>query len=218
MRNVPDELAARIESGAATLCHVWLLRRADGRAMGFTDHDRDLEVEGAACRAASGWTGGAGDGEVGLAAGALSASGGLDDAAITEEDIAAGRYDAAEVEAVARGLDAAGPEGAAVEGEAGADTEGERAVRRRSGRADGGAGAGGRADLWPGLRCGDWAMDGAGWMRRWWPGATATSGGRPVVGVFGNGVNFQGFPDIPGEDFLTARPVAGRNDGRSRRR
>ncbi|WP_312205653.1 DUF2163 domain-containing protein, partial [Brevundimonas sp.] len=57
MRNVPDELAARIESGAATLCHVWLLRRADGRAMGFTDHDRDLEVEGVACRAASGWTG-----------------------------------------------------------------------------------------------------------------------------------------------------------------
>ncbi|MNI03372.1 hypothetical protein D3C73_562730 [compost metagenome] len=38
------------------------------------------------------------------------------------------------------------------------------------------------------------------------------------VGVFGNGVNFQGFPDIPGEDFLTARPVAGRNDGGSRRR
>ncbi|HRL25837.1 MAG TPA: hypothetical protein PLT84_13705, partial [Brevundimonas diminuta] len=37
-------------------------------------------------------------------------------------------------------------------------------------------------------------------------------------GVFGNGVNFQGFPDIPGEDFLTARPAAGRNDGRSRRR
>jgi hypothetical protein len=54
--------------------------------MGFTDHDRDLEVEGVACRAASGWTGGAGDGEgVGLAAGALSASGGLDDAAITED-------------------------------------------------------------------------------------------------------------------------------------
>ncbi|HAD83867.1 MAG TPA: hypothetical protein DCG71_03395, partial [Brevundimonas sp.] len=38
------------------------------------------------------------------------------------------------------------------------------------------------------------------------------------VGVFGNGANFRGFPDIPGEDFLTARPVAGRNDGRSRRR
>ncbi|HST90970.1 MAG TPA: hypothetical protein VLJ13_02095, partial [Brevundimonas sp.] len=32
------------------------------------------------------------------------------------------------------------------------------------------------------------------------------------------GINFQGFPDIPGDDFLTAAPVeGGRNDGRSRR-
>ncbi|MNT43086.1 hypothetical protein D3C72_1795370 [compost metagenome] len=38
------------------------------------------------------------------------------------------------------------------------------------------------------------------------------------TGTFGNGVNFQGFPDIPGDDFLTARPAeSGRNDGGSRR-
>ena len=36
--------------------------------------------------------------------------------------------------------------------------------------------------------------------------------------VFGNGVNFQGFPDIPGDDFLTAYPATGgRHDGGSRR-
>lgn len=35
---------------------------------------------------------------------------------------------------------------------------------------------------------------------------------------FGNGANFRGFPDIPGDDFLTAIPVqGGRNDGGSRR-
>lgn len=35
MRDIPNEMAARIESGAATLCHVWRLERADGVVMGF---------------------------------------------------------------------------------------------------------------------------------------------------------------------------------------
>ena len=54
MRNMPNEMVARIQSGAATLCHVWRLKRADGAVMGFTDHDRDLVVDGVLCRAASG--------------------------------------------------------------------------------------------------------------------------------------------------------------------
>ena len=97
MRDIPSELAARIESGAAMLCHAWVLRRHDGVVLGFTDHDRDLDVEGVTCRAGSGWTAGAGEGAVGLTAGGLSASGGLDDAAITEADIAAGLYDGARI-------------------------------------------------------------------------------------------------------------------------
>ena len=36
--------------------------------------------------------------------------------------------------------------------------------------------------------------------------------------VFGNGANFRGFPDIPGEDFLVLTPgEGGRHDGGSRR-
>ena len=98
MRNIPEEMVARIESGAATLCHVWRLERADGVVMGFTDHDRDLVVDGAVCRAASGWTAGAGESAVGLAAGSVSAAGALDDDAISEADVAAGLFDAATVE------------------------------------------------------------------------------------------------------------------------
>ena len=98
MRDIPNEMAARIESGAATLCHVWRLQRADGAVMGFTDHDRDLVVDGVVCRAASGWTAGAGESAVGLAAGSVSAAGVLDDAAITEADVAAGLFDKATVE------------------------------------------------------------------------------------------------------------------------
>ena len=59
MRSIPEEMAARIDSGAATLCHAWLLRRADGTTFGFTDHDRELILDGVVCSAASGWTAGA---------------------------------------------------------------------------------------------------------------------------------------------------------------
>lgn len=86
MRNIPEDMAARIESGAATLCHVWRLERADGTVMGFSDHDRDLVMDGAVCRAASGWTAGAGESAVGLAAGSVSAAGALDDEAISEAE------------------------------------------------------------------------------------------------------------------------------------
>ena len=98
MRVIPNEMAARIESGAATLCHVWRLTRADGTVMGFTDHDRDLTVAGVVCRAASGWTAGAMEAAVGPQAGSAAVEGGLDDDGLTEADIAAGLYDGAEVE------------------------------------------------------------------------------------------------------------------------
>ncbi|WP_313005040.1 DUF2163 domain-containing protein [Brevundimonas sp.] len=217
MRDIPEELADRIESGAATLCHVWVLERADGVAIGFTDHDRDLSVEGVVCRASSGWTAGAGEGEAGLGAGGLSASGGLDDEAITETDVAAGLYDGARI-ALWR-VDWARPDLtvrlwagtlARIRRENGgfvADLDGpmaalDRVVGRTYGRTcDAVLGDG---------RCGLSAAVAAGRScdKRW---ATCT-------GMFGNGVNFQGFPDIPGDDFLTARPAgSGRNDGGSRR-
>lgn len=217
MRDIPQEMAARIESGAATLCHVWLLTRLDGHRMGFTDHDRDLVVDGVGCLAASGWTAGAAETGVGGACGMASAAGGLDADAIRETDIEAGLYDGAEVELwrvdwrrpdLRVRLHKARLARLRREGEAFvAELEGplaalERVVGRTCGR-DCDAVLGDsrcRVDLdaFPGATC----------DRRW---TTCTQ-------VFGNGVNFQGFPDIPGEDFLTARPVAGRNDGGSRRR
>lgn len=217
MRDVPEELAARIESGAATLCHVWILTRRDGVVMGFTDHDRDLEIDGVLCRAASGWIAGAAEGEAGGACGSLSAAGGLDDEALRAKDIRAGLYDRADV-ALWRvdwrrpdlrvRLQQARLARIRCEGERfTAELEGplaalERVVGRTCGR-DCDAVLGDercRVDLaaFPGATC----------DRRW---ATCT-------GVFANGVNFQGFPDVPGDDFLTATPVeGGRNDGGSRR-
>lgn len=217
MRDIPVELATRIESGASTLCHAWLLRRADGVEAGFTDHDRDLNVGGVLCLAASGWMIGATESSVGLAAGSAAVAGVLDDVSIRESDIAAGLYDRAEV-ALWRvdwrrpdlkvRLWLAGLARIRREGESfTAELEGpmaslERVVGRTYGR-DCDAQFGDercKVDLgaFPGAQC----------DKRW----------GTCVGEFGNGGNFQGFPDIPGDDFITAAPVqGGRNDGRSRR-
>ena len=97
MRQIPGELRERIETGAATLCHVWLLKRSDGVVTGFTDHDGALELDGVVCPASSGWTAGMTEGEVGLTPGTAVVAGVLDDDSVTEPDIAAGVFDQAEV-------------------------------------------------------------------------------------------------------------------------
>ncbi|MBU1346623.1 MAG: DUF2163 domain-containing protein [Alphaproteobacteria bacterium] len=214
MRDIPSELAARIESGAATLCHAWIVTRADGTRLGFTDHDRDLTVEGTECRAASGWTHGAAEGGAGLAAGGLAIGGALDDERITETDVLAGLWDAAGVALwrvdwrrpdlkvlMARGrLARIRREGQGFV----ADLEGplavlERVVGRTYGRS---------CDAVLGdARCGIDA-DGRVCDKRW----------ETCVATFDNGINFRGFPDIPGDDFLTAHPATGgQHDGGSRR-
>ena len=98
MRSLPQTLIDRIESGSASLCHVWLLTRKDGVKLGFTDHDRDLVVDGVTCQAATGWTAGAAETALGYGPGSLAASGVLDSAAISETDIRLGRYDHATIE------------------------------------------------------------------------------------------------------------------------
>ena len=217
MRIIPDELAARIESGAATLCHVWRLERRDGVVMGFTDHDRDLAMDGVTCRAESGWTAGAAEAATGSAAGSAAVSGVLDDETISEADIAGGLLDGAAVELWrvdwnrpdlrvrlwAGTLASIRREGdgfvADLEGPAAAL---EKVVGRTYGRmCDARLGDG---------RCG---VD-----RAAFPGRTCDKSWNACVGVFGNGRNFRGFPDTPGDDFLTAYPAdGGRHDGRSRR-
>jgi len=215
MRHIPDDLAARIESGAARLCHVWLMRRVRVGRAGSCSVPSSSPCRSAVFRAASGWTAGAGESAVGLAAGSVSAAGVLDDAAITEADVAAGLLDAATVELWR--LDWMWPDlkvrlwaGALVrirrEGDGFvAELEGslaklERVVGRTYGRL---------CDARLGdERCGVAAVAGRTCDKRW----------GTCVGTFGNGVNFRGFPDVPGDDFLTAYPAqGGRHDGGSRR-
>jgi hypothetical protein len=211
MRAVPTALAARLDSGAASLCHAWILTRVDGVTLGFTDHDRDLVVDGTSCRAASGWTAGAHETAAGFAPGLSAALGALDDVAVTVGDLEARLYDGASVDCLR--VDWSLPtlfvrlwtariarirrEGQAFT----AELEGPLAdLDRMAGRTFGRLCDAVLGDA----RCGGSPAPGASCDKRW----------RTCVETFGNGVNFRGFPTAPGEDFLTLYPSEGeRHDG-----
>jgi uncharacterized phage protein (TIGR02218 family) len=94
-----EALYAHLTSGATTVCRAWIVIRRDGEVFGFTDHDRDLLVEGVVCRANTGMTARALQQTTGLSVDNSEAVGALSDAAISEADIMAGRYDGADVRA-----------------------------------------------------------------------------------------------------------------------
>ncbi len=97
MRAVPETLRAKLDSGVTTLCWCWRIERADGAVLGFTDHDRDLAFGDVVYRAQGGFMPGEIRSELGFTVDAASVAGALDDAALTEADLAAGAYDGAQV-------------------------------------------------------------------------------------------------------------------------
>ena len=90
-------LLAHLQTGATTVCQAWFVQRADGVNYGFTDHDSTLSFDGIEFKASSGLTASALAQSTGLSVDNAEAMGALSDAAITEADLQAGRFDAAEV-------------------------------------------------------------------------------------------------------------------------
>jgi uncharacterized phage protein (TIGR02218 family) len=72
--------------------------RRDGVVQGFTDHDEDVVIDGVTCRAGTGLSGSEATEQLGLAVQGSEISGALADEALSEADLAAGRYDAAAIE------------------------------------------------------------------------------------------------------------------------
>lgn len=216
MRTLPEGMAARIASGAATLCHAWIVTLKDGGRQGFTDHDQALEVEGVVCRADGGWTAGAAHQELGHEPGMSSAGAVLDVDGLTETDIRAGRWDGARVEqwrvdwsepALRVRLSAGSVRKASWTGErVTLEIEGPMAalakvVGRTYGRScDAVLGDG---------RCGVAPEEAVG--------RSCDKRFETCRAVFDNARNFRGFPDMPGDDFLIAGPGQGVHDGGSRR-
>ena len=94
-----EALDTHLKTGATNVSRCWRVTRKDGVAYGFTDHDRDLEFDGVTFRAGTGLTAAAVSQTTGLSVDNTEAVGALSDAAIREEDIFAGRFDDADVEA-----------------------------------------------------------------------------------------------------------------------
>ncbi|WP_320199270.1 DUF2163 domain-containing protein [Agrobacterium sp. rho-13.3] len=98
MKNVPEDFAAHLGSEATTTCHCWRVSLRDGVVLGFTEHDEALAFGGVTYLAASGFQASESDSEAGLAASSGEVAGGFSSEAVSEEDLAAGRYDGAKVE------------------------------------------------------------------------------------------------------------------------
>lgn len=98
MRDLPPAFAAHLAGGVTTLCRCWALRRRDGVALGFTDHDRDVAVAGLTYAARTGLEAAEAAAELGFAVSGGDVSGALSGLGLTEADIAGGLYDGAGVE------------------------------------------------------------------------------------------------------------------------
>lgn len=95
---MPEALRDHLAGAVTTVCFCWIVRRRDGLALGFTDHDRALAVDGIACEPATGFSPGAVESSLGFAGDTSEVAGALSSAAISEADIRLGRYDGARVE------------------------------------------------------------------------------------------------------------------------
>ncbi len=94
-----SQLYGHLETGATTVCRAWALTRRDGVTLGFTDHDQHFEFDGVLFKAETGLTARTLQQQTGLSVDNSEAIGGFSDDAVTEEDLVAGRYDGASVQA-----------------------------------------------------------------------------------------------------------------------
>ncbi|GGZ45600.1 DUF2163 domain-containing protein [Asticcacaulis endophyticus] len=218
MRNLPVLMTSALEAGAAKLCHVWLITRRDGVVLGFTDHDADLTFQGVLCIAATGLTKGAAQQTLGTE-GSGAVSGILSDGRITPADIEVGLYDETAIREYV--IDWTSPDQFVLMS---SGTLGR--IEARGGVGDGASfvahveGPAAKLNRVIGRRFTHLCDAGLGDTRC---GLSAPSGVcdkryRTCREVYANTHNFRGFPDLPGEDFLTLYPRAGDAlDGASRR-
>lgn len=98
MLSIPPAMQASLDAGVTTHAWCWRVTRVDAAVFGFTDHDRDLVFDGLTYRAGSGFGGADAETALGLAPSQTGLAGALDDAVLTEADLAAGLWGAARVE------------------------------------------------------------------------------------------------------------------------
>ena len=98
MRAISEELQDHLSGEVLTLATCWKMTRRDETVFGFTDHDRDIVMDGLSYEAKAGFTPTAVAASASLNVDNLDVEGLLDSDFITEEDVMAGLYDFAEIE------------------------------------------------------------------------------------------------------------------------
>jgi uncharacterized phage protein (TIGR02218 family) len=99
MRTLPASFAQKLDEGVTSIALAWRLTRRDGVQVGVTQHDRDLSFDGTLFVAAHSFVSGDHEKELNLAPDRTALSGALTVGAITQADLALGRWDHAKVEA-----------------------------------------------------------------------------------------------------------------------
>lgn len=97
MKTLSPEFAAHLASAVTTLCWCWRIERRDGTVLGFTDHDNPVAFDGTTYEAASGFTASDITDGLGLSVDNLEVAGALSSGTLTDDDLAAGRYDDARI-------------------------------------------------------------------------------------------------------------------------
>lgn len=98
MKRLSQALAAHVATGETTLCRAWRVSCRDGFRLGLTEHDQRLVFDGTMFEPGTGFAATEASVASGLAAPGAEVRGGFSSEAITEEDLAVGRYDGARVE------------------------------------------------------------------------------------------------------------------------
>ena len=207
-----QEFAERLASGATTTCLCWRIRRKDGHVFAVTEHDRELMVEGVTYVPGASIEGGSFTQSADLKPGQGAGGGVFSHDAISEEDLAAGLWDGAQVDVLRVDWDRpdlfvtqwSGRFTEIRHGDLGFEAELvslkadlERPVGRVFARS---------CDAVLGdARCG---VD-----LNAFPGQTCDQRFETCAGVFNNAGNFRGFPHMPGTDFVLQGPAANGNDG-----
>lgn len=98
MKTISPELTTHLTQEVTTLATCWKVTRTDAMVMGFTDHDTDLVFESIPYLASTGFNPTAIANFANLGVDNLDVEGMLSSSGIAEEDLLAGKYDAAQIE------------------------------------------------------------------------------------------------------------------------
>lgn len=96
-RVIPPAFQASLDTRVTTTCLCWKIVRQDGLVLGFTDHDADLIFDGVTYLASTSFVASAIEDQLGLAVSNLDIAGAISADVITNDDLEAGRYDAADL-------------------------------------------------------------------------------------------------------------------------